>query len=417
MRFNGGMQQHDKPPENTTKQSHLLHSEDLRGADHPGSEYAFHTIDGSPLTFCYPWDGREKRIRAESLRFDLIPEQRKAGLSYNHIKVFSETFFPKLQHVIFLDIDSIPAVYSDKDKREEAPLRIASKWDQVAVDLRARFAGKGHVFTSRSGRLKVAFVVEVLYPQQRLPKKVATEFLKWIAEDLLDGADRGKSGLFTSFIIESEIEAFRAAISTLTPIKIDLTGWPLLSSEDFFNPQRIGDKTDRCFTPLKALPPEFEGVCLTWNARKLLRCLCALPGLVRREGYDLPQDILANSTGIDQSSVSRLLRQFQKRGLIRRLDSSFRPGVKAKTYRARGLLKMAILGRLAEGGYALPTEIADGTWNDNLLAACAYFTRKGRLDKYMEWFYTLPNCSKKDRPRKAAAILKWFSKLPKAKRN
>lgn len=415
MRFNGGMKQRDTSPDRQGEGSNQPLSGESFAEEQSRPRYAFHTADGSPLTFCYPRDRGKRRLRVQSLREDLIPKGQISGRSYIHIKLFSESYLPKLQHAIFLDIDKIPEAYAARFRCRSTKTRENQKWSQLASELRDRFADVGHVFRTRSGGIKVVFVVEVCFPQRRLQQHSVERFLRWIAHDLIDGADLSSTGLFTSFIIRPEIERFREALPRLTPQKIDQTGLRLLSSQEFFDPVRIGDRTDRCFKSVRTLPKEFENLHLTCNAKKILRCLCALPELTRRKGYDLPQPILANSAGIDQSSVSRLLRQFQKKGWLKKVDSSFRPGVKAKTYRATGLLEFTILLLEVKRGYTLPTEIADGEWNDGLKRACSYFTWKGNLDRFMEWFLTLPNCCKKDRPRKAANILRWFKKQTEGK--
>ena len=332
----------------------------------------------------------------------------RPNTSYGYIRVFSESLHPKKQYVVFLDIDCIPPFKGSKDNTLSPVLSIPDPWARLEQDLRSAFGGVGHVFRTRQQKLKVAFVLELRFPQATPSLQLVKRFMHSIASEFVLGADLSPAGLFSSFVITAELEQFAKILPTLRPLQVDQAGYPPLSTEELFHPERLGERTKRKFGPLPALPSQFLDCNLSVTSKELLRCLCALPKLVSKNGYDLSQQVLANSIGVDQSTVSRLLADFCRRRLLVKIDKSFRPGRKAQTYRAQGLLKKVLQEQCRRQKFTLPTEIADGCWHETLKRCCSYFHFCKKGHEFLDWCRTLPNFYAKDRERKAHDIQKWF---------
>jgi len=122
------------------------------------------------------------------------------------------------------------------------------------------------------------------------------------------------------------------------------------------------------YLPTDALPAAFQA-----DQRKaLLKVLTAAWGLAQDAGWNLPIERLALFINSSPSQVSRILKELVQEGLIVCIDHTYQQGIKAKTYKAKGALFLAIQrhkadyllsGKPTKSVKGLPTCIEDGQFH------------------------------------------------------
>jgi len=132
---------------------------------------------------------------------------------------------------------------------------------------------------------------------------------------------------------------------------------------------------------------EFIGVGNESKGREaLLRIFLNVRRL--QESFDLPQKKLAHELNTSISMVNKWLKELKQRGWLRCTDHSYCPGVKAKTFKAVGPLLYAIQKTVkpASGTKALPNQVEDGKFYQQMLSALWYFQSD---ESFLSWLQKL----------------------------
>ena len=89
--------------------------------------------------------------------------------------------------------------------------------------------------------------------------------------------------------------------------------------------------------------------------------------------------------------------------LLKCVNTSYVVGESAKTYRAKGALRIAILAAMKarKTKKPLPTQIKTGTYNQTIFEAALHFINDVSPTAFLNWAYTIPGfADKKDREQK-----------------
>jgi len=133
---------------------------------------------------------------------------------------------------------------------------------------------------------------------------------------------------------------------------------------------------------LAQLPPELQLWARTEDRRQLLQILTACWGLL--QGFNLPLAKLADQLGVTAMTVCRFLKELKTLQVIDCVDHSYEWGVKAKTYKAKGVLYKAIQAH--KGNYKpckpLPSTVLPGTFYKTCLSALNRFDTE---DQFLAW--------------------------------
>jgi hypothetical protein len=228
--------------------------------------------------------------------------------------------------------------------------------------------------------------------------------------------DISPAGLFTTFLVDSEVEKVAARLPTLTPTKIAHHGQLVVCNED---ESIILDvpRTTATLKPLDGLPKGLLQFTKPRGAKfKLLKLLSNITALVSKKGFNLSQIVLGNSIDATPARICQLLSELVKDGLLEIIDEHYVPGLKAKTYIAKGALKVAIREHKThlKKRPTPPDHIEDNTWHDTLLAVLLRHF-KHQPNKFLKWVKTLPDHQLNDRLNQAERLAEWWTKTSSKK--
>ena len=144
--------------------------------------------------------------------------------------------------------------------------------------------------------------------------------------------------------------------------------------------------------------------------KALLKILVAAWGLAQDTGWNLPIEQLALNIGSSPSQVSRILKELVQAGLIVCIDHTYKQGIKAKTYKAKGALFHAIQrhkadyllsGKPTKSVKGLPTCIEDGQFHKLCLQVLNRFQTSDTFLSYIRGLTGITDKRQKEAARYA----------------
>ena len=153
---------------------------------------------------------------------------------------------------------------------------------------------------------------------------------------------------------------------------------------------------------LDQLAPELRLWAKTPDRAQLLQILTACWGLL--EAFNLPLEKLALQLGVSPMTVSRMIKELKTLGVIDCIDHSYQWGVKAKTYKAHGVLYKAIQAHKAAHKHSsnlrkpLISSVRPGMFYKDMLSALNRFDSE---DSFNRWVSSLKGLT--DKRRREAA--------------
>lgn len=149
---------------------------------------------------------------------------------------------------------------------------------------------------------------------------------------------------------------------------------------------------------LSQLAPELRLWAKTEDRIQLLQILTACWGLL--ESFNLPLEKIALQLNVSAMTVSRMLKELKTLGVIECIDHSYQWGVKAKTYKAHGVLYKSIQAHKAAHKPSKPliSSVRPGMFYKDMLSALNRFDSEVSFNR---WVSNLKGLTEKRR-REAA---------------
>lgn len=293
------------------------------------------------------------------------------------------------QRLIVLDLD--PKSAAEAAWAEDLCLSLAERHENCLA------------FQSVSGNWKAGFLVT----SEFIPSHEACEayLMSMLPESAWDRFDR--AGM-TRLYVNTKLAGFLAKALPVTPA-------PALPERVKVGSRYILTKpTQSCtyhtaqdqYLPTDALPAAFQ----EGQRKALLKVLTAAWGLAQDAGWNLPIEQLALNIGSSPSQVSRILKELVQEGLIVCIDPSYQKGVKAKTYKAKGALFLAIQrhkadyllsGKPVKSVKELPNTIQDGQFYKLCLQTLNRFNSAEAFQTYIRGLTGITDKRQKEAARYA----------------
>jgi len=242
------------------------------------------------------------------------------------------------QGVFFVDFDKIPDHFLTSEHGASlTSLERDNFCETIRLLANHKNKVRGHktfaYFTSRSGMPKLAFKVTFDNPVDKSNSKHAFDAVKEFIQETFDihaeGLDLSITAITRSFISDQDsLDVLTDGLSSLSPVELEVCEPFEKQVKEFFVHE--GDLPKR-------LAPYIKNGSDEKIARILVRCWNL------ETEFDLPQIKLAKEAKTSQRAVSQFLSRLKLAGLLIEVDSSYFSGIKAKTYRAAGVLLSAIL--------------------------------------------------------------------------
>jgi len=287
--------------------------------------------------------------------------------------------------------------------------------------LEYEFGQKGVVFRSNSNKCKVAFVIEV--PSKvELTRRAALDTLEWLLpEELYLALDVSDAALRKSYLTPGSIKLINSRLTTLDPIpcildSLDLGYMDSLEGVHWLDGDVLieGERDLTCTTisPYRLfegeIDPAFEQRCEVEET--FIRFLLATVSLITERGFDISQTKLGHNLGISQQAAGKWIKKYVREGKLQEIDCKYKPGEKAKTYKATGILREALVAlysdQLRESD-PLPMSIPEGNWNQTL-RKIASLNFRNRPEQFLDWVSGLAGIDQKDRMKQAKRLSKWL---------
>jgi len=247
------------------------------------------------------------------------------------------------------------------------------------------------VTTSVSGNIK-AFVV--------LDKHIESDnieaFLKELLPETLHFFDRaGATRVYVNERLVNELSDWLAS----APPTVSVKGGPGQGQEEGRTILNTVSKTVTYYqSSLDQLAPELRLWAKTEERVQLLQILTACWGLL--QSFNLPLEKIAVQLGVSPMSVSRMLKELKALKVIECIDHSYQWGVKAKTYKAHGVLYKAIQAHKAAHKPSstlrkpLISSVRPGMFYKDMLSALNRFDSE---DVFIRWVSRLQGLTEKRR--------------------
>lgn len=145
---------------------------------------------------------------------------------------------------------------------------------------------------------------------------------------------------------------------------------------------------------LDQLAPELRLWAKTEDRVQLLQILTACWGLL--ESFNLPLEKLGEQLGVSAMTVSRMLKELKTLQVIDCIDHSYQWGVKAKTYKAKGVLYKAIQAHKSSYKPSKPliSSVRPGIFHKDMLSALNRFDSE---EGFLRWVSGLKGLTEKRR--------------------
>jgi len=159
---------------------------------------------------------------------------------------------------------------------------------------------------------------------------------------------------------------------------------------------------------LDQLAPELRLWAKTGERVELLRILTACWGLL--QSFNLPLEKIALQLGVSAMTVSRMLKELKALKVIECVDHSYEWGVKAKTYKAHGVLYKAIQAHKANHKPSKPliSSVRPGMFYKDMLSALNRFDSQ---ESFTRWVSGLKGLTEKRRREAAKYARCHFNKI------
>lgn len=282
-----------------------------------------------------------------------------------------------LQNMVCLDYDP-----------KDYPAGWNSQRLQNALELSLPYA---LVTTSVSGNIK-AFVV---LDRGISPDQIET-FLKDLLPETLHFFDR--AGATRVYVNERLVNELSDWLSSAPPA-VSVQRGPAGEQEEGRTILNTVSKTVTYYeSSLDQLAPELRLWAKTDDRVHLLRILTACWGLL--ESFNLPLEKIALQLGVSPMTVSRMLKELKALKVIECTDHSYQWGVKAKTYKAHGVLYKAIQAHKAAHKPSstlrkpLISSVRPGMFYKDMLSALNRFDTE---ESFLRWVSRLPGLTEKRR--------------------
>lgn len=204
------------------------------------------------------------------------------------------------------------------------------------------------------------------------PVQEKAEFLKGLLPESLHFFDRaGTDRCYATSELVSDLTDWLAAAPPAVGVE---------ESRTIFN--TVSNTRPYYQSSLDQLAPELRLWAKTDDRVQLLQILTACWGLL--ENFNLPLAKLADQLGVTPMTVSRFLKELKTLDVIECIDHTYKWGVKAKTYRAKGVLYKAIQAHKnsSKPSKLLPSTVIPGTFYKTCLSALNRFDTE---DQFMNW--------------------------------
>ncbi len=333
------------------------------------------------------------------------------------------------QHLIFFDFDELPKTAFRTVK--------AINFDHLATLLREKFTifetpedkekdrrfvkTQGVVLKTLSGKPKVAVFVDFPMPIKMNRKIYETLALYLLGPELAKEIDHTHAACASAFLSHQMWKDLKELDYSLDSINYSAYGGQTWLDHDMDIALREIEKLPGVREPMDSQhvyktnkTPDARLKVLVGRDKALksvLDVISAMPNLIER-GFDISQIILARTTGLCQKTISNKLRKLERIGQLKVIDKNTCPGIKAKTFKATGLLlkvlKEGLRKYLAQQKF-LPTIIQKGTWNRTMMMNSFKFIHNPK--GFMEWISKVPGFVQKDRRKQAKQVLKFIYRL------
>lgn len=275
----------------------------------------------------------------------------------------------------------------DRRKKSQLPILMANNTSLVFVDFDPKDYPTGWTKERLQNALElnVPFALTVQSPSGN-PKAVIladkpiedkAAFLKSVLPETLHFFDRaGTDRCYANSSLLSDLESWLAS----RPPVVQAQSTAKEESRTIFN--TVSNTRAYYQADLSQLPEELQLWAKTQDRRQLLQILTACWGLL--QGFNLPLAKLADQLGVTAMTVSRFLKELKTIGVIDCVDHSYEWGIKAKTYKAKGVLYKAIQAHKGNSkpSKPLPSTILPGTFYKTCLSALNRFDTE---DQFMAW--------------------------------
>lgn len=292
---------------------------------------------------------------------------------------------------------------------------ICCDWDGLSQDqleqfeetLRYAYDGQAFIFKSPSGNPKAIFRIQL--PQKlKMTRNLAHSI---ISEYLLPGFEGiDKAGLDAVFLTEEAGHRIGAGdLFKLEPLKVSTNELEDHIQSISFTLEEEGFKFYEYQGKLPAQLLPFVGIGRGSEVREgLVRILIAAWNLL--DEFNLSTKLLAIQLDTTPATISRLLKELRQRNLLIRTSNDYQQGVKAKGYKAKGALKVAIEDhkRRYKSNKKLPTKCIDGEFYGQMLRSLFHFQT---IESFMTWVQTLDGINY-HRIRKAERWASWHFAHP-----
>lgn len=239
---------------------------------------------------------------------------------------------------------------ADFDKPEKLPPAYPT-FDSLYEYLKATYSGSGIIVRTFSGKVKLIFVIRLSdqYSLDEYPMNTETahRFLKErLGEELFNAIDLNPSAQHTLGLTPEIVEALRRQLPVIPVIPLNRS--IVVGAPENTGINCIPIKQRRLIKyeePLETLDPAIRRAVGRSKPREsVLRWLLCSRALISEEGFPMSQLWVAEQLGFSQGAICKALMHFQKHGLLKVIDHSFKWGNEAhgKRYIAIGALAAEI---------------------------------------------------------------------------
>lgn len=383
------------------------------------ADFAFVQPDGSPIGVTYPGFGKKNRFvhyRADQTfyRFKKVANPfKETSPCHPRLELWKQTW--KRQYTVCVDFDALlqeetkllkywGGMMMDKYFDPHEMKRLGCQ--VVAAELQKRIGNSGVVFQSAKGHYpKILLAIEYDSPVRRPyiedVKALITHLLpEYVAAGCIDFQP---TALSTTYIEWKHKDVIRQKLQNCVPIRVIKTSKDI--SFESQTEKMVAPATFKYYIA-SDIPKELKKKRYSKSYIKFLMALCAMPHLAR-DGFAISQVALARTVGVKQTTISKYM-QRAKEDLLDVVDDEYIPNVKAKKYKAKGVLLKFLKEKIKDSrkrkSGKLPKAIKDGAWHQTMLSVAPIF--KSNPGAFIPWIKTIQGWDRKDRLYQAQRLLK-----------